>query len=130
MGTSGTVGSYFSKLVFSKFRDAEDTGICAIRGRCSARKLPVIPEGVTIATTGGVFLARVFFTGTGSTGGAGTISKTTFSSTTAFAFLPRCLVLILELRRVPHFRPLVFLGGTKRYCLNRNGLYYKGAKHS
>jgi hypothetical protein len=80
---SGITGSYLSSLEGSNVKSAVFTGMCAIRGRWSDKKEPVIPDGVTIATTGGVFLdARVFFTVLDS------------------------VALMMSISRVEHFRPL------------------------
>jgi hypothetical protein len=75
------------KFVDSKFTSVDFTGRNAIKGRCSARKLPLFPSGVTMATTGGVFLLeRDFFAGAGATssivklgGGATTTGSASFA---------------------------------------------------
>jgi hypothetical protein len=45
-----------------------ETGKCAMSGRCSDRKLPVIPLEDTTATIGGVFFVRDFFAAATETG--------------------------------------------------------------
>ena len=76
-------GLYFNSLDVSNVKSAVFTGMCAIRGRWSDKKEPVIPAGVTMATTAGVFLdARVFFTVLDS------------------------VALMMSISRVEHFRPL------------------------
>ncbi len=89
------------------------TGIWAIKGRCSARKDPVIPVGDTTATTGGVFLARVFLgsataagaagvVGAGAAGaaGAGTTAGAV-KTATMFSAVAETLSLVVVLRFLP-----------------------------